>query len=109
MLKDKEIANTDKQLKNLLNEYQMVKRRIEKASDFNYTVDLKQKLAEAEAEIRKNNKTIRDMEREQKRRDIQMNRLLKEEKSEVMRKVDYNHQKLTYMQEKIHDVQAKLD
>ena len=48
MLKDKELVNSDKQMKNLLNEYASVKKRIEKASDYNYTVDLKQKLSESE-------------------------------------------------------------
>lgn len=54
MLKEKEISNTDKQMKNLMNEYAMVKKRIEKVSNYNYTVDLKNKLAESEEEIKNN-------------------------------------------------------
>jgi hypothetical protein len=65
-LKEKEISNTDKQMKNLLNEYNMVKKRIEKVSNYNYTVDLKQKLIETEEEIKANAKKIKDMEMEQK-------------------------------------------
>ena len=38
-----------------------------------------------------------------------MNRILRDEKSDAMRKVDYNHQKLTYMQEKIIDVDKKIN
>ena len=39
-------------MKNLLNEYNMVKKWIEKVSNYNYTVDLKAKLAESEEEIK---------------------------------------------------------
>lgn len=52
MLKEKEIMNTDKQMKNLMTEYNMVKKRIEKVSNYNYTVDLKNKLGESEEEIK---------------------------------------------------------
>ena len=47
-----------------MNEYAMVKRRIEKVSDYNYTVDLKQKLGEAENEIKQNNRKIKELEQE---------------------------------------------
>lgn len=49
------------------------------------------------------------MEQEQKKRDIQMNRMLKEEKSEKMRRVDYKHSKLTYLQEKINEMEEKIE
>lgn len=42
----------------------MVKKRIEKVSNYNYTVDLKTKLQESEEDIKKNNKSIKDMEME---------------------------------------------
>jgi len=64
MLKEKEISNTDKQMRNLVNEYNMVKKRIEKVSNYNYTVDLKAKLAETEEELKNNSKKIKDMEME---------------------------------------------
>lgn len=96
-------------MKNLLNEYLMVKKRVEKVSNYNYTVDLKAKLAEAKLDVKQNKKSIKDMEMDQKRRDIQMNWLVNSEKTDAMRRVDYNHQKLTYMQEKIVDVQNKID
>jgi len=69
-LKEKELVNTDKQLKNLVNEYNMVKKRIEKVSNYNYTVDLKAKLAESEEEIKNNAKKIKEMEMDQKKKDI---------------------------------------
>lgn len=64
MLKEKELLNTDKQMKNLINEYNMVKKRIEKVSNYNYTVDLKAKLAVSEEEIKANHQTIKNMEME---------------------------------------------
>ena len=104
MLKEKEISNTDKQMKNLMNEYAMVKKWIEKVSNYNYTVDLKNKLAESEEEMKNNAKKIKEMEMEQKWKDIQINCLVKDDKSDAMKKIDFNHQKLSYMQGKIQDV-----
>lgn len=37
------------------------------------------------------------MEMEQKWKDIQINRLVKDDKSDAMKKIDFNHQKLSYM------------
>jgi hypothetical protein len=100
-IKDREIENADKQMANLLNEYNTVKKRIEQVGDYNYAVDLKAKVQENEKKIKENEKMIKEMEQDQKRRDIQMNRLVKDEKTEKMRRVDYKHSKLTYLQEKI--------
>jgi len=107
-IKDREIENADKQMSNLLNEYNTVKKRIEQVGDYNYAVDLKAKVQENEQKIKENEKKIKEMEQDQKRRDIQMNRLVKEEKTEKMRKVDYKHSKLTYLQEKINELDKKL-
>ena len=40
-VKEREIQNTDKQMKILLNEYTMVKKRIERVSNYNYQAELK--------------------------------------------------------------------
>lgn len=108
-IKDREIENADKQMANLLNEYNHVKKRIEQVGDFNYAVELKSKVNENESKIKENEKKIKEMEQDQKRRDIQMNRLVKEEKTEKMRRVDYKHSKLTYLQEKINELEAKIE
>lgn len=49
------------------------------------------------------------MELELKRRDIQMNRLVTQGKSDKMKKLDFNHQKLTILQEKINGYESKID
>jgi hypothetical protein len=108
-IKDREIENADKQMNNLLTEYNNVKKRIEQVGDYNYAVELKAKLQENEQKIKDNEKLIKEMEQDQKRRDIQMNRLVKEEKTEKMRRVDYKHSKLTYLQEKINELEAKMN
>ncbi|CAI2379423.1 unnamed protein product [Moneuplotes crassus] len=108
-IKNKELENADKLMNNLLTEYNTVKKRIEQVSDFNYAVDLKSKIAENKQTIKDNNKKIKELEQDQKKRDIQMNRMLKEEKSEKMRRVDYKHSKLTYLQEKINEMQVKIE
>lgn len=96
-------------MNNLLTEYNTVKKRIEQVGDYNYAVDLKAKVQENEQKIKDNEKLIKEMEQDQKRRDIQMNRLVKDEKTEKMRKVDYKHSKLTYLQEKINELEAKIN
>jgi small-conductance mechanosensitive channel len=108
-IKDREIENADKQMNNLLWEYNRVKKRIEQVGDFNYAVKLKEKLLENEDKIRENEKQIKSLEQMQKRRDIQMNRLIKDDKTEKMRKVDYVHSKLTYSQEKINELHKKIE
>ena len=108
-IKDREIENANKQMNNLLNEYNTVKKRIEQVGDYNYAVELKNKVQDNEKKIKDNEKLIKEMEQDQKRRDIQMNRLVKEEKTDKMRKVDYKHSKLTYLQEKIGDLEKKID
>lgn len=107
-IKDREIENADKQMANLLTEYNTVKKRIEQVGDYNYAVELKSKVAENERKIKENEKLIKEMEQDQKRRDIQMNRLVKEEKTEKMRRVDYKHSKLTYLQEKINELEERI-
>lgn len=107
-IKDREIENADKQMSNLLTEYNAVKKRIEQVGDYNYAVELKSKVQENEQKIKDNEKLIKEMEQDQKRRDIQMNRLVKEEKTEKMRRVDYKHSKLTYLHEKISDLESKI-
>ena len=108
-IKDREIENADKQMNNLLSEYNAVKKRIEQVGDYNYAVELKAKVQENEQKIKENEKLIKEMEQDQKRRDIQMNRMVKEEKTEKMRKVDYKHSKLTYLQEKINELNKKIE
>lgn len=107
-IKDREIENADKQMNNLLSEYNAVKKRIEQVGDYNYAVELKSKVQENERKIKENEKLIKEMEQDQKRRDIQMNRMVREEKTEKMRKVDYKHSKLTYLQEKINELNDKI-
>ena len=77
-VKDRELVNSDKQMKNLINDYNMVKKRVEKVSDFNYAVELKNRLAETTQEVRQNDKQIKELEQEQRKKDIEMNRLMKD-------------------------------
>jgi hypothetical protein len=108
-IKDREIENADKQMSNLLTEYNHVKKRIEQVGDYNYAVDLKAKVVDNEHKIKENEKIIKEMEQDQKRRDTQMNRLVREEKTEKMRRVDYKHSKLTYLHEKINEMDTKIE
>ena len=75
--------NSDKQMWNLLNDYNMVKKWVEKVSDFNYSVELKKKLAECTSETKTNDKSIRDLEQEQKKWDNEMNWLMKDPRSDA--------------------------
>ena len=84
-------------MKNLINDYNMVKKRVEKVSDFNYAVELKNRLSETTQEVRQNEKQIKELEQEQRKKDIEMNRLMKDPRTDAQKRVDYNHQKLTYM------------
>ena len=51
-------------MKNLINDYNMVKKRVEKVSDFNYAVELKNRLSETTQEVRQNEKQIKELEQE---------------------------------------------
>lgn len=96
-------------MNNLLTEYNTVKKRIEQVGDYHYAVDLKKKVADNKLVIKENEKKIKEMEQDQKKRDIKMNRMIKEEKSEKMRRVDYKHSRLTYLQDKINEMEEKIE
>ena len=51
----------DKEMKNLMNEYETLK----KMSDYNYAIDLKAQLKESMDTVRLNNKLIKDLEAKQ--------------------------------------------
>ena len=108
-LTDEELKNRDKQFKNILAEYQKVKKRLEQVSDGSYVHDLKAKLAQQEAEIKKNERTIKELEMEQKKRERYMERLIREEKPEKMRNVEYNNARLGYLQDKANGLREKID
>ena len=65
-IKDREIENADKQMNNLLSEYNAVKKRIEQVGDYNYAVELKAKVQDNEQKIKDNEKLIKEMEQDQK-------------------------------------------
>ena len=51
-------------MKNLMNEYEMLKKRIEKVSDYNYALELKATLKSTLDEVWENDRTIKWLEKE---------------------------------------------
>ena len=80
----------DKEMKNLMNEYETLK----KMSDYNYAIDLKAQLKESMDTVRMNNKLIKDLEAKQRRAD---DHRPYDPTSDIQKTIAFKQQKLVMM------------
>ena len=114
--RQKEIENTDKAIKNLIQEHLRVKKRLEEVQSPDFLLNLKMSIKGSEKEIQEYEKLLKQLHIEQVKREKRMDKIIgkgldnhSNAAHHDSAQINDTTQRLAYLQEKIVDIKDQIE
>jgi translation initiation factor 2B subunit (eIF-2B alpha/beta/delta family) len=108
-VRQEEVKNSDKQMKNLMNEYQRLQKRLAEVSDPSYIITLKDQISQADDTIKSLKKEKKNLEVEQFRRERKMDKIITYGEPENVKSINDTAKELEVVSQKMRRLKEKKE